>query len=164
MQNQNICKEKQKRTRYVNEKDLLDEVMVSQTVFLFLEKKKTYRSNQWGDIGVTFTNIVARRIVGTDDVRAPVGTTLLVTTTNFGGGLPHNLGEVIVNGTAGTVGVVVTFAVPSVDRPRGGVADGQVFPVLTTGVGQSARTVVIVGVVLRICLQGGVPCQVGDPM
>ena len=106
--------------------------------FLVLSRDSMQSLNRRDDLGVTFADKVTGWVVGADDIGAPVGVALLEAASDLCGGLPDDLGEVVVDGAARTVVVAVTFGVPCVDGAGSGVAQGQVFTVLAAGVSQGA--------------------------
>ena len=131
-------------------------------IFRFFSRISMQSLDRRNDLGVALADKVTGRVVRADDVGAPVRVALLEAASDLCGGLPDDLGEVVVDGTARAVVVAVTFRVPCVDRAGGGVAQGQVFTVLAAGVGQGARAVVGVCVVLCVGGEGIIPGQAGD--
>lgn len=121
--------------------------------------------NQRKNIFLDLTDNISRRVVGADNVLAPVfSRAVLVGTTKLGSTLPDNLGKVVPL-SGGVVVVVVTFHVPGIKgSDTAQVSDSQVFTVLTTGVDQATRTQVAVGIVLSILIEVVTPGQGTDTM
>lgn len=113
----------------------------------------------WQNVLRALTNIVSGRVVGTDDVITNGASTLLETTSNFSGGLPDNLGEVVVGGARRVV-VIITLIVPGLNSTFCRIANGQILTVRTARVSQGTGTVVLIGVVLGVALKGGVPSEI----